>query len=335
MRDQNPLEDQTQQDNLNSYLSKLEATSSPKEQFLYRSLICEILKIPYHIHCKSSKDRTAVVAAIKKGVRQWLCIEDWKKTLSLPQDPKTLFNDPAFREYLEAALFENLPLTDQGVGFAGELGGKVYTQDRGFDFRFSLIENPLAAEILTDRHLYTAPIAERLLYTFTAVIVFNLILLPLWMALSPLILLGLAIKYKGQCLNAYKYIWSLLLTLPWSGLRAKWLDRTSTELQARRFFRTHSPKTVTPALQTLFDQVESLHWEKRVAILNFIETNNSDYIKIKNHDFDPEIAKVLKQIANQWNALESSYRSLPSFLQEVLVQASRSGKKYPDFLINL
>ncbi|MGH2612542.1 MAG: hypothetical protein ACRDFB_05780, partial [Rhabdochlamydiaceae bacterium] len=130
-------------------LKELNSCTGLRDRLILRAFICELLNIPYHVHCKSSKDRTSAVAAIKKALHLWLKMEIWKTTdghLQIP-DPRKLFDNTIFREYSEAAFFENLPLTDQGVGMSGVLDGKLYTQDRGFNYRSFILEHPFPAYV--------------------------------------------------------------------------------------------------------------------------------------------------------------------------------------------
>ncbi len=222
-------------------LKKLKSCPKLEDRLMLRAFICEMLNIPYHVHCKSSKDRTAGVVAIKKALHQWLRIENWKAVKEIP-DPVELFNNPVFREYSEAALFENLPLTDQGVGFSGVLDGRLHTQDRGFSFQKSLIEHSLPTRILSTRHLHKATLVERVMYT-AAMSLASLVATTLYVAATPIVLAGLRYKFKKDYLEVYKYLFLNLVTLPiLSGMRRYWIDRNSKTLQERRLLLDKTPK---------------------------------------------------------------------------------------------
>lgn len=211
-----------------------------QDRFILRAFICEKLNISYHIHCKSSKDRTAAVAAIKKAVHQWIRLEMWKNGGIYPfTDPRKLFDNPVFREYSEAALFENLPMTDQGVGFEGELDGKIYTSNRGLDYQFSLLEHPLAALVLTDRHLHRPHIIKRVI-SGLAFALSGVVLGALYIGLTPVIAIPLIIKYRSDAWEAYKYFFLFVTIFPAaSATREAWINRDSEVLKERRFLRKH------------------------------------------------------------------------------------------------
>ncbi len=222
-------------------LKQLKSCTKLEDRLMLRAFICEMLDIPYHVHCKSSKDRTAGVAAIKKALHQWLRIEALKSN-NLEINPVELFNNPVFREYSEAALFENLPLTDQGVGFSGVLDGRLHTQDRGFSFQKSLIEHSLPTRILSTRHLHKATLVERVMYT-AAMSLAAFVAATVCIVAAPIVLAGLRYKFKKDYLEVYKYLLLNLVALPiLSGTRQYWIDRDSKTLQERRFLLSKTPK---------------------------------------------------------------------------------------------
>jgi len=224
-------------------LTQLESCTKLEDRLMLRAIICEMLDIPYHVHCKSSKDRTAGVVAIKKALHQWLRIEGWKKPdQKFDVNPVELFYNSIFREYSEAALFENLPITDQGVGFSGVLDGRLHTQDRGFSFQKSLIEHSLPAQILSKRHLHKPTLVERVMYT-AAMSLAAFVSTTLYVAATPIVLAGLRYKFKKDYLEVYKYLLLNLVSLPiLSGMRHYWIDRDSKILQERRLLLDKTPK---------------------------------------------------------------------------------------------
>ncbi len=297
--------------------TELATSSKPQDRFILRAFISEMLGIPYHIHCKSSKDRTAVVAAIKKGLHQWLDLMAWSGNYELPKLQELLKN-PAFRELTEAAFFENLPMTDQGVGISGVLDGKLYTQDRGFNYQKSLFEHPLPAYVLSDRYVNKASIVERILYT-AAMSVASLLLTTVYLAFTPVVLGILYYKFKGDFWEAYKYLLLTLVTLPLtSGSRKKWLDRDSEELKERGFFLQHSLKEkVTPLAthvhltpQELSRAVDNLSTYQYEKLSKFLQTDNPALIAVKdgqgNEVPDETLTYILKEIGNNWEALQKA-----------------------------
>lgn len=312
--------------------AELETSSKLQDRFILRAFISEMLGIPYHIHCKSSKDRTAVVAAIKKGLHQWLDLMAWSGNYELPKIQE-LLKDPAFRELTEAAFFENLPMTDQGVGITGVLDGKLYTQDRGFNFRKSLFEHGLPAHVLSDRYLYKASIVERILYT-AAMSIASLLLTPIFLALTPVILGVLYYKFKGDFWEAYKYLLLTLILLPLlSGPRRNWLDRNSDELKARDFFLQHKLREKVKPLAThvhlnpkeLGQAVDNLSITQYDKLNRFLQTGDPTIIAVKNGTGtevpDETLTYILKELGNNWQALQTA--RLNKRLQ-VLVDAAKS-----------
>lgn len=299
---------------------ELESCTKPQDRFILRAFICEMLNIPYHIHCKSSKDRTAVVAAIKKGLHQWLHLMAWSGQKELPKLQELLKNR-AFRELTEAAFFENLPMTDQGVGFSGVLDGKLHTQDRGFNYQKSLFEHPLPASVLSDRYLNKASIAERILYT-AALSVVSLILTPIYLALTPIILCILYAKFKGTAWEAYKYLLLTLVVLPvTSGSRQKWLARDSEELKERGFFLKHNPlEKVTPLAtsalltpQELNKAVANLSTYQYDRLVEFLQKQDLPLINVINGNGeevpDETLDYILKEIVRNWEALQTATKN--------------------------
>lgn len=242
---------------LDECFAKLKKCTNLQDRLVLRAFIAELLNIPYHVNCKGSKDRTAAVVALKKGLHQFLKLERWKspRRFKIP-DPLTLVASSVFREYSEAALFENLPMTDQGVGISGELDGKIYTQNRGFNYQTSLLEHPFPPLVLSDRYLHRASIVERVLKA-AVVSVATLVLTPLYFALTPIILVVLHHKYKDDYWEAYKYLTLAFFLLPiQSAFRGKWLDRSSPILKERRFFKTKYKPEIAPELKQLYSDVK-------------------------------------------------------------------------------
>ncbi len=226
---------------VSTQLNELKKCTQLHDRIILRAFICQLLNIPYHVHCKSSKDRTAVVVAIKKALHIWLKMEEWKGTLDYKMNPKYLFKNPIFKEYTEAAYFENLPFTDQGVGFSGVLDGKLYSQDRGFTYLFSFLEHPFPALALSDRYLHTASILERVFYT-SMITIASLVVTTLYVAFSPFIMIALYLKYKKECVNVFIYLLlTLTVTMVRSAARRQWIDRSSPILKERRFILKHQP----------------------------------------------------------------------------------------------
>ncbi len=293
---------------------------SARDQLILRAYICELLKIPYHAHCKSSKDRTAPIVAIKKAIHQWLTLEQWKGKKDVPQDPRLFFKDSAFRELSEAAFFENLPMTDQGVGFSGELGGKLYTQNRGYDYRHSLFEHTLPTSVLTSRNVYSPSLLQRIA-TGLALSIFSLVVTTLYVALFPIVLAILYVKYKEHAWEVWKYLFLTLLILPFrSGTRAKWLDRKSETMQERSFCKTNHPTQIAPSLQILFDKIETLDSSQKKALIRFVKSGEPTSL-------NDDQKKILQEIANNWVSLQMLYQSkgsLPSTMKQLLDAAKNS-----------
>ncbi len=293
-------------------LNALKSCSNFRDRLVLRAFICEILNIPYHVHCKSSKDRTATVAAIKKGVHLFHNIETWKGSAKF-RDPRGLFNNPVFREYTEAALFESLPLTDQGVGFSGALDGNLYTQNRGFNFSRSVLEHPLPASVLTDRHIYKASIIERIGKTILLGAA-SLVLTPLYVSLSPLVLGILYLKYKEDYLKAYSHIFLSIFFLPaFSYSRQNWIDRDDKVLKERNFILHHKEVKTDPALQKLYDQVDNL--KSYNNLLKFIQNGQTE--------MTDEDKAVLTTLADNWTTLQK-VTSPPRRIQKLLKTSETS-----------
>ena len=303
---------------LNFCFRELKKRPSAEDRYILRAFICEKLNIPYHINCKSSKDRTAVLGAIKKAVHQWLQLDTWQGKDTSTLDPRTLLNNPSFREYSEAALFENLPMTDQGIGISGTLDGKTYTQDRGFAFRYSLIENPIASFVISDRYLYTPSVLTRALYTLSMSLV-SLVAAAAYLTLLPIILPVLHYKFKDKAIDVAAYIGLMLIVFPpLSASREKWLDRSSPVLQALRFFRSSSKANVAPKLQELFDDVDALSSKEYQNLIKFIKTGKS---------LNEGHTALFKEIGDQWVTLQrlmEAKEPMPSRMKEILQAAPKS-----------
>lgn len=315
-------------------LKALRDESVLQNRFILRAFICELLQIPYHINCKSSKDRTAILAAIKKALHQWLRLECWKVDGALTlSDPRELLNNPIFREYSEAALFENLPMTDQGTGFSGALDGNEYTQNRGFDYRFSVIENPFPSLVLTDRYLHTASTAS---WIASAVItsILSVVATAIYVALSPIILIVLWSKFKDQAWEVAKYIFLSLLLLPARSLsRQKWLNHDSIALKERSFFKTHHPSQTAPSLQSLFNQIQNLSSDQQKELIRFVETADPTYLQSI-----PEHESIFRDIANHWLILQRQLKSkqkLPTCLRTIIEKVPYSPVVLFQYLKNL
>lgn len=280
-------------------LPLLENCSDLRNRLMYRSFICELLNIPYHVHCKSSKDRTAAIAAIKKALHQWIRLQAWQgNNLS---DPTKLFDTPIFQEYSEAAFFENLPFTDQGVGFSGVLDGMLYTPNRGFSFQKSAFEHPIPVDVLTDRYVYEAPMIERILYA-TVALAASALLATFYIPCMPFVVLALYFSGREECLSSALYIFLTILVLPvQSGFRKQWLKRDSETLTERQFFLQKKKPTLAPALQQICDEVDKSNSQLYTNLLRIVQNGLSG-----NTQPSKDETKLLKLIAENWDALQKA-----------------------------
>jgi hypothetical protein len=278
---------------------------STHERFILRAFICEALNIAYHVQCKKSHDQVAAVVAIKKALHQWIGLENWKAEggFVIP-DPRQFFYNSVFREYSESAFFENLPLTDS------------------FDYQSSLTENSLPALVLSERNLYHASMAERALYTLTMT-TGGLILGALYIALSPIILPILYLRFGDQAWEASKYFLLCLTLLPLrSASRQKWLDRDSKMLEQRGFFRTKTEIETPASLKTLFNKIENLSSSQQNNLLRFVKTGEKSYLaSVQEHE------DILRDICHEWPLLQrylEENKPLPSCLKGIVKAAPSS-----------
>ncbi|MGR3973081.1 MAG: hypothetical protein QRY72_00650 [Candidatus Rhabdochlamydia sp.] len=290
---------------LDAVFSLLLTHPHPSHQWMLHAWICELLNIPYHVHCKSSKDRTAVVAALKKGVHLFIQLEQWKNTPSLlNMNPLDLFHNPVFKEYTEAALFESLPMTDQGIGIWGDLGGHRYQANRGFDYQSSLFENPLPSLVLSDRHIQTPALLTRCLLVLTCAAL-SAITLIVFTALSPLIALALYLKVREKTLEVMKYLFLFIFYVPvQSALRKTWINRSSLPLKERDFFRTSHTPTPSTQMQQLTDTLNSLSSSQYAKLIAWIKQDNSQQISLN----DPQWAflpSLFKSLTHHWEVISS------------------------------
>ncbi len=315
--------DQGTQEAVAYCLTQLGTCSNLRDRLMYRSFICELLNIPYHVHCKSSKDRTAVIAAIKKAIHTWIKLEAWKGPVVLT-DPLQLFNNPAFREYSEAAFFENLPMTDQGVGFTGELDGKFYTENRGFNFQKFIFEHPAPVEALSDRYVYTAPLIERILYA-GLMLAASIVLAAAYLPCIPFVVIAMSFINQKECLSAALYIFLCIIVLPTrSAFREKWLKRDSSELNERRFFLNRNKVQLAPSLKIICDQVNNLSSQQYHSLLQSIQKGTITPSE--------EETQILKAIAENWTTLQQ-VDQIPSRLKN-LVEAGKSSPMQLFYLLN-
>ncbi len=273
-------------------------TCSPSDRLFIRALICELLEIPYHASCNSSKDQTVNATAIKKALHLWMKVERWVNGTPTIGDVSEFFKSNIFREYTEAAFFEDLASTQQS-----------------FPFKASPLENPMLTRLLTDRHLTAPSILERLVNTTLASFASIAITL-LAVAFSAVILSILAVKYKTQpftAWTAWKYLLLALILLPaplaW---REKWLDRASSPLlQAQEI----KPETAAD-LQEIYKQFNSLTKFEYQNILKFMQDGESTRL-------NPSHKQLLENVTKNWVVLQDA-SSVPSRVKALLAAAKKS-----------
>ena len=287
---------------LDACFAKLERASL-SEKIVIRAFIAEILNIPYQIQITGTKDaatRTAMVAAVKKGIHNWLKLEAWKNdgALKLPEPDVFLnqfFKSNVYREYTEAAFFEALPAT---TSFSGVLDGKVYTPSRGFTFNTSLFDEPFPILPLTDRHLKSATLIKRIIDT-TIIAFTALVLTTLYISFFPIVLGILYYLHRENVWKEAKHLLVALISMPVHlGMSKNWLD-LKTEKQ---LVRANQKPEVAPELQALFDRVDH-------TLLHYVKTGEGSV--------DEEL---LRSLAHHWNHLSDG----PSHVQKLVQAASSS-----------
>ncbi|CAM0117606.1 hypothetical protein [Rhabdochlamydiaceae symbiont of Dictyostelium giganteum] len=307
---------------LQTYLDQvfcdLKKAREPEHQWILRASISEILNIPYHVHCKSSKDRTAVAAAIRKGIHTFISLEKWRKSSSLfTVSPVTLFHNPIFREYTESALFESLPMTDQGIGMIGSLRGNTYTPNRGFDYQKSIFENRIPSFVLSERYITKTSLLKRSILVLSAIVLSTITMIA-FISLLPLVALFLYLKVGNRALEILKYLFLFIATYPLkSALRQEWINRESEALKERSFFRTSFTPLIDQAAQSLQDQLEALDQTDYQRVMKWIKEGDSFSLKDPQWDFLPPILTLL---VNHWqilHTLKNPSSRLKNLLKEV------------------
>lgn len=147
-------------------LSQKESAKLNAEEFVVLvTLLADFLDIPLVVHCKSSKDRTAIAIAIACALKEW-CNQE----LEVPKKdgvyhPELLVLNPLFKELFCANFLMGLQVTKYGMSFSGTLGNETFEDDKmGFNMHTGLLQNPVLTRLMPERYLKHAGVIEKLMH---------------------------------------------------------------------------------------------------------------------------------------------------------------------------